>query len=174
MLKNLGDIFTYTSQTLLEGEIEEISELIEYFEEFQNKVAERSKIEAPVYNFTLTSNEIIVPEDFLSFSDLKVDGKSVEIVSSWGRTLTLPIDKKSGSASLYYYKKPTPLDAENPDQVPDIDSRYFYTMGQYAFKMYYIVDDDDDMVKKVKELFFEGMTFYSNNKNIITKIKNVW
>lgn len=174
MLRNLGEIYNYTNDRLLEGELEDISDVIEYFEEFQNKVTVRAKLEAPPYTVALTSNVLVVPENFLSLARLKVDGKPVVVEEVWGRELSLQKDITTGSATLYYYRRPTPLDPENLSQVPDIDSRYLYAMGQYAAKMYYMVDDDDDMVEKFKESFFEGMTIYSTSKNTVTKINNVW
>ena len=174
MLNNLGEIYNYTKDVLLQGEIDDIAEIIEYLEEGQQRISERVPIEAPIYTVTLTTNEITLPADFKKFKKLKVDDVVIEPDEVWAGLMTLPATYTTGTAKLYYYKKPTALVSTNLAQVPDIDQRYYSTIAQYAAEMYYMVDDDTEMQQKFTSKFFESIEIYGNSKNTVSKYKNIW
>jgi hypothetical protein len=174
MLKNLGDIFTYLNEKLLDGELDDITDAIEYLEEAQNIIAEADPIEAPILTITLTGNSITVPTDFLRINKVMQNGAPLNSVSLWANTLNLPVS--TGDIQIYYYKRPTPLNPASLDQVPDIDSKYWHHMAQYAAKMYFLIDDDEDMRKAFKETFLESVTLLSSKKKTSreTNFKNLW
>jgi hypothetical protein len=106
---------------------------------------------------------------------LQVDGADIRTTDeAWNGLLPLPAANKTGEAKLWYYRKPTYLDPLNLEQVPDIDPRYFHTIGQYAAEMYYRADDDEDMREAFTEKFFEGITYYKKSSGTVTNFKNVW
>jgi len=173
MLENLGDIFEYTNTNLLDGELDSLSDIISYLEEAQNKIVEKAKVEAPILTITLTSNEVTLPDDFMFLKKIMVNGVRVEPEEKWDKILYLPENIKIGTAKLYYYKKPRSLDGNDLSQVPDIDSRYFYNMAQYAAEMYRLMDDDEQQARFAAK-FFEGLMIYSTSSTTQSKFKNVW
>lgn len=176
MLQTLGDIFDYTKDILLQGEISEISEIIEYLEEAQQIISEKVPIEAPIYSFTLTTNQFNLPTDFYKFRKLKIDDVEVQPEEQWNGVIYLSDNYETGSfaAKLYYYKKPTALNPNTLSQVPDIDPKYYPQMAKYAAEMYYLVDDDSEMQQQFREKFNTSVGTYSNANNSVSRFKNIW
>ncbi len=174
-MDNLGEIFTYLKDTLLQGAVDEISEVIGYLNDAQDLISDKFPIQAPLYTTTLTTNSLTLPNDFKSLKKLKIDDIEIDTYEDpWAGELELNENYTSGTVKLYYYKKPTQLDATDLDQIPDIDARYWNAMAEYAAKVYYLVDDDDDMLKKFRDQFYETLASISTAKKTITRFKNVW
>lgn len=175
MLKNLGDIFKYTSEKLLSGELDSIDDIIEYLEECQQLISEKEPLEAPILTISLQNNSITLPSDFMKLKKIVINDAEVEPVQKWNNVITIPIKYSSGEAKLFYFRKPTPLDPFNLNQIPDIDPKYYSIMAKYAAKMYYLVDDDEDMMKSFKDSFFESLTMLgSKQSNKQSNYKNLW
>jgi hypothetical protein len=176
MLKTLEDLYNYTNERLLDGNLDSIDDVIEFFEECQQIITEKYPIEAPKLNILLTSNEITKPANFKDLKKIIIDDAEVNPVEIWGDTITLDERYNTGNAVLYYYKKPAELDNTNLNQVPDVDSRYLPLMAKYAAKMYYLVDDDEAMREAFRMNFIEQLVSIGNiNKNgKRSGYKNIW
>lgn len=181
MIKTLGELYNYTNDILLQGELDSIEDVIQYFEECQQMIAIKDPLEAD-QSFTLTSNVITVPANYRKFHKIKItgctnvaDGEYVP-EEMWKGEITMPSYIDNGTLKLYYFKNPTELDANNLNQVPDVDYRYLNSMATYAAEMYYRADDDPDMREAYKEAFFRGLSYFNgiNGTEKPTKIRNVW
>jgi hypothetical protein len=175
-VKTLGDLYKYTNEKLLQGELDSISDVIEYFEECQHIVAGKFPIEAPKLTVALTTNEITKPADYQELRKIMINGASVAPVDVWGNTIELPAKYVSGDATLYYYRKPAALDPDNLNQVPDVDGRYLPLMAKYAAKMYYLADDDSEMREAYRNEFIENLLNLGDvNKNKKrSNYSNIW
>lgn len=175
MLSNIGDIYNYLNTTLMKSRLTEITEVIEFFEEFQQIIAStKGKIPADELTFTLTTNSFSLPNDFQALRQFTVDDYTVIPTEIWKGTVTLPTNITSGTAKLKYYKKPTALDSSDLTQVPDIDSRYYYAMAKYAAEMFWLAKDDPDRIAAFRQAFFDSLTRYASYDNTITNFFNTW
>ena len=179
MINTLGELYNYTNEILLQGELDSINVVIEYFEEAQQMIALQDPIEAKI-TIPLTSNVIILPADYQDLCKIKVDYENMQIevipAEIWGSEMTLNPLYNTGNAYLYYYKRPTLLNPSNASQVPDIDSRYLPQIAKYAAKMYYLVDDDQEQAEEFRKSFFDTMTYYNklNGNSKSFNFRNVW
>jgi hypothetical protein len=176
LIKTLGELFNFTNEKLLDGNLDSIDDVIEYYEECQQLIADIFPIEAPKLTIVLTSNEITKPADYKSLKKIVINSTEVLPQEVWGNVITLSASYKSGEATLYYYKKPDELIKSNLNQVPDVDSRYLPLMAKYAAKMYYLVDDDEDMREAFRTDFISQLNSIGNvNKNgKQSNYKNLW
>jgi hypothetical protein len=176
LIKTLDDLYKYTNEKLLQGELDGIDDVIDYFDECQQLIAGKFPIEAPKITVTLTTNEIAMPSDFQELRKIVINSTEVNPTDIWGETIDLPKEYTSGEATLYYYKKPNELDKSNLNQVLDIDSRYIPLIGKYAAQMYYLTDDDPEMREAYRTSFIESLSEIGNiNKNKKrSNYKNVW
>lgn len=181
MIKTLGELYNYTNDILLQGELDAIDDVIQYFEECQQMIATKDKLEA-TQTYILTSNSITVPTDYLGLQKIKITG-CTNVADGiytpdemWGNDIEMADYINNGTLKLYYYKNPTELDKNNLSQVPDIDYRYLNSMAIYASEMYYRNDDDPEMREAFKTSFFQGLSYFNalNGISQTTKITNVW
>lgn len=181
MIKTLGELYNYTNDILLQGVLDSIDDVIDYFEEAQQRIATKDKLEA-LQSYILSTNTITVPDNYMNLKKMKISGCTnvadgeIYAEEMWQKTVELPANINNGTLKFYYFKNPTPLDSDDLDQVPDIDYRYLNSMAQYAAKMYYMVDDDPDMKRAFTENFFEGLSYFNSLNGIEQpfKIRNVW
>jgi hypothetical protein len=175
MLKNLGDIYKHCNEKLLEDQLNDISDIIEYLEECQNIIVEGDPLEAPIVTITLSGNSFDLPENFKTLNKV-VQIDTITPVEIWANVLYLPSTITSGDVKLYYFRKPTALDPDNLDQVPDVDPKYYPLMAKYAAEMYYLVDDDEDMRAAFKDSFFQNYSLIANKKSTDKKYNftNLW
>lgn len=175
MITTLGDIFSYTNK-LLDGNLDDISEVIDYMEEGQQLIALKYPIEAPVLNITLATNSFNKPADMAQLKKVVIDEKEVPIDDVWEDKIYLPKAYIEGIASIYYYKRPTALDSINPLQVPDIDKLYLPLIAKYAAKMYYLQDEDTEMINEYRNEFMIQLNDIGkiNNNTRKSNYKNIW
>jgi hypothetical protein len=143
----LQEIFDYVNDHLVENELADISDILPFLNEAQNVIARIDKIPATPVSYTLTTNEVTLPSDFLRFAKATLDDVPYALPADglWGNTLTLPTGQTSGTLKVWYWKRPEELSASTPTQVPEVDTCYHMAMANYVAKMYYLVDDDPDM-----------------------------
>lgn len=180
-MTTITDIYNYVNSKLVQDELHNITDIIEYLDECQQKIAEKSPIEATPISYNLDETHYItLPDDFQHLGMIKYKKNSdstpitIDPEQVWGNKVTFPINYTSGEVILYYYKRPAILSVNTPLQIPEIDPRYFYTMGQYAAQMYYMQEDDQAMKDAFKATFFEGLTLFNTSKNFPVKFKNIW
>lgn len=180
-LNNLGDIYNYTNTDLLDGELDQIQDVLNYLEEAQNIIVEAALIEAPLVISVLDATcQVTIPSNNLKikqFALVSNDGSSeqpVEPIREWGNIAYFNTGLNGRTINLYYYKKPTQLSATTLAQVPDVDSRYYYSMAQYAAEMYKLKDDDQEAQDNFASKFRAGLSIYSKSKGAIRQFKNVW
>lgn len=181
MLSNLGDIFNYCNNDLLDGELTDIFDVINHFQEATNIIAEVSPIEAPMVTFILDATcKITLPSDFLKldrFMIVSQDGTietDLEPIKNWAREVFFNLGSKGRTVNFYYYKNPSILLPANLAQVPDIDSRYFPSIAQYAAEMFKLKEDDEEVKRQFAAKFYSNLQIYSKHNCISRKIKNVW
>ncbi len=175
MPNNLGEIYTYLNTNLLDGELEGIDGVIGYLEECQQKISEKFPIEAPILSVILESDTIAVPVDMRQLVKIVVDDNRIQPKEVWGGTIYLPAGYQTKTAKVYYHRKPTVLDPLNLSQVPDVDSKFFNIMADYAAQRYYLADDDEDMRAKFEKAFWDGMTAFSGTGKVReSNYTNVW
>lgn len=177
MLKTIMDIFNYTNNELMEGKLNKLSDIINYLEECQNIIAEdKGKIPADPFTLTLTSNTFELPPDYLKYSEILVNGSPVLPRRVWGNTVYLPGEISAGYLELFYFRKPTILDFNTPDQEPDIDPRFYYAMGQYAAHMFYLRDEDTEVLNNFRRTFIDSINSYSQHTPAKTagSYTNIW
>lgn len=175
MLRTLGDIYEYTNEKLLGGELSDISDVIEFLEECQNVICDKDPLEAPIHYVELTTNSITLPSDFQCLRKIVIDDAEVQPQEMWGGSLTLPSEYSTGEAKMYYYRKPTALNPDDLTQEPDIDQRYFPAMAKYAAQMYYLTDDDVEVSSQWKNSFFDSLAvFNKKTQNKQSNFKNLW
>lgn len=180
-IETLQDIFNYCNNDLLDGELDALTDIINYLNEAQNIIAEVALIEAPLVTTTLTSTcQVVIPANNLKVSEfalVRTDGVKedpIEPIKEWNNIAYFNKSLEGRTINLYYYKKPTALNASTLTQVPDVDSRYFHSMAQYAAEMYKLKDDDAEAQESFTKKFIQGLTLYSKNKGAIRQFKNVW
>lgn len=172
-MDNLGDLFSYTNLDLLDGELDDINDIISHLEEGQNKIAEVAKIEAPIFTTTLTSNTFDLPDDFLLMESITLNDLPIQPDRVWAGKVYFNKLITTGDVEMLYYRRPIPLDPTNLLQVPDLDKRYWYTLCQYAAEMYKIKDNDDQMVADFQQKFIEGLGVYSKTKATMSNFYNL-
>jgi hypothetical protein len=123
---------------------------------------------------------VVIPSNSLKvneFTLVSLDGsheEPIEPIREWGNTAYFNKSLDGRIINLYYYKKPTTLNPATLTQIPEIDSRYFASMAQYAAEMYKLKDDDSEAQANYSKKFIQGLTVYSKNKGAIRQFKNVW
>lgn len=175
MLNNLGDIYNYLSQNLLQRSVKSIDSVIDYLEEAQQKIAQKWPVQAPVFTTTLTTNSFTLPTDFDKLVKATVKGVEVNPEMIWQGEMTLPSAYNEGELKLWYYKKITPLNKANLAQVPEIDQRFFPAMAKYAAGMFYVVDDDPEQQRAFDEAFMKELTGMAEvGKPKVYQLNNLW
>jgi len=180
-LNNLGDIYNYCNDDLLDGELSDINEVINYLEEAQNIIAEVALIEAPLVTTVLDSTcKITMPTNLLKtkeFTLISCDGvleTPLEPLREWAGEAFFHYIYNGRTVNLYYYKKPTALNPNNLSQIPDVDARYYFNIAQYGAEMNKLKDDDTEAQDSFRRKFSEGLQMYSKNKGTTRQFKNVW
>lgn len=142
----IQEIFDYCNTSLLESELTDLSDIISFLNEAQNVIARLDMIQAAPVEIELTTNEFSLPADFLRLYKATLDDKPYAFDEKpWAGVQPLPEGLDEGTVKLWYYKKPATLLASTPTQVPEIDPIYHPLLGDYAAKMYYLIDDDPAM-----------------------------
>jgi hypothetical protein len=182
LIKTLDDLYKFTNEKLLDGELSGVDDVIEYFEECQQMIASKYPIEAPKVTLTLTSNVITKPLDFMSLRKIVWIERHQQVnpLDIWGNEITLPehltYNNPSVTVDFYYYKKPAMLDADNLEQIPDIDQRYLPLMAKYAAELYKLADDDTEAKDAYRQSFQDSLVMFGN-LNMDRKrfnFNNVW
>lgn len=181
-LNTLGDIYNYCNNDLLDGELVDIYDIINYLEEAQNLINTVNELEAPIASYTLDSTcQITLPTNcskVKQFSVVESDSpyveEPIEPTREWAKTVYFPSIHDGKTIKIYYYKKPAVLNPTTLSQVPDIDPKYFFAMAQYSAEMFKLKDDDTEAVRNYREKFLQGLTSYSTNNRALRQFKNVW
>ena len=181
MISNLGDIFNYCNNDLLDGELTDINDVINHFQEATNIISEVSPIEAPMVATILDATcKVTLPIDFLKLDRFMILSESgtietdLEPIKSWAGEVYFNLANEGRTVNQYYYKKPATLLPTNLAQVPEVDSRYFPSIAQYAAEMFKLKEDDEEAKKQFAAKFYSNLQIYSKCKCITRKIKNVW
>jgi hypothetical protein len=173
----LGDIYKYANETLLGSSLDNISEIIVFLQKAQDIIELKCPVKAPKFTTILTTNSFLLPADYwkLHKKGVRVNGVKVENLEKWAGNMYLPSSYTSGSLEMYYYKRATPLDYKNLNQVPDIDARYHPAMAEYAAKMRRLVGDDEQMKLFEKE-FASSLAYFGDDDeedvNLVTDFYN--
>lgn len=181
---NLGEIFNYANDNLLEGNLDSISEIIRYLQKAQDIIERKAPVKAPVFTTILTASHFTLPENYRRLHEygIYIDGnKFTGKTKIWPnadgtKEMYLPASVNSGSLEMYYYKKATPLNGNDLSQVPDVDERYHIAMAEFAAKMVKMVDDDS-LKKDYENEFFASLAIFNGDEdveNTITRIAGIW
>lgn len=142
----LQEIFDYTNNVLLDGELDELSNIIDFLDEAQQMIARIDMVPATPVEYELTTNAITLPADFLRLYKATLEEEPYTFTDEpWAGELTLPTGVTEGTLKLWYFKIPAALSVLTPTQVPEVNPVYHRMMADYAAKMYYLIDDDADM-----------------------------
>jgi hypothetical protein len=172
-MKTLQDIFDYINDRLIDGQADGLKSLIEYMNEGQALIVQKYPIEAPKLTVTLTSNVFAVPADMETLKKIVRNKATLNEVEIWNGEIILNENIKDGTVDVYYYKTPARLEDTSPSQIPDIDSRYFYSLAKYVSGLFYLAEDDADMREAFNNSFLQSLNSIAP-KNTITKFKNGW
>lgn len=179
-MDNLGDIFDYCNEDLLDGELDSLSDILGSLNEAQNIVSQVSPVEAPLVATVLdTACTITLPTNLAKVKEFRLlesDGTTespIEPIKDWAGVVYFNTYYSGRTINLYYYKKPTTLTAVT-SQVPDVDSLYWYAMAQYVASVWKLKDDDESMKRQLEEKFISGLSSYSRSKNVTRNFRNVW
>lgn len=179
MLNNVGEIYDYCNNNLLDNELYDVSDIINYLNEAQSIICQKSPLEAKT-NYTLDStHKFTLPTDWLSTEKimwLKLNATTpihIEPDEVWMNEVILPLICTQGTIYLYYYKKPTELTVTR-SQIPDIDARYNYSLASYAAEMFKLRDDDLEIAEQFRQRFMRSLDMLQTQKGNINKVKNIW
>ena len=184
MLNTLGDIYNYCNDSLLSGGLSSITEVVEYFQEAVNIIAEIHPIEATMVSTTLDATALItLPTDLLKVKEFRLYDDSLGYEDPtpaiphkvWaGVAYFNPTNYNGRVINLYYYKKGSELTSGTLTQVPNIDKRLYYSVAQYAAEMWKLKDDDPEMQEAFRKKFITGLGTYSKGNSAEVNFKNYW
>lgn len=154
----LTEILTYAN-VLTEDGFDTLADCIDFLNEAQDLIAGWEPIQADPVEYTLTTNLITLPVDFLQMSHATYEDYPYLLTSQpWKGTLELPTSMTSGTLKIWYYKTPAVLLSSTPSQVPEVATKYHRAMASYAAKMYHLIDDDPALREAFRNEFMQSLT----------------
>lgn len=150
----IQQIYDYANE-LSEESLGDLASTIMWMNEAQDLIARFDHIQATPATYTLTTNEITLPSDFMMAARIKYEGQVIDAsaLEIWSGVMSLPDWMTTGDLKLYYYRKPAVLLATTPGQVPDVAEQYHGAISYFVVSKYHEVDDDQALAARFSSDF---------------------
>lgn len=168
----LQEIFNYAN-VLAENNFEEMSDVIEFFNEAQNIIATFDPLKSQPYYTVVTEQGIMLPSDLLRVHQIYVDDVIYQPKEpAWGGIIPTPDLAEDKMVKILYYVRPSLLVATAPTQEPRVPKQYHSAMASYAAKMFYLIDDDAPQKEAFQQQFLTMLSSLKTNDNVVTQFIN--
>lgn len=167
----LTQILAYAN-VLTEDAFESLSDCLEFLNDAQDIIARYEMVQAAPVSYVLTTNQIILPVDFMKFHKATLnDVDYIPPESDWNGILALETSLIKGTIKLWYYKIPAVLVLTT--QTPEVNPVYHRSIATYAAKMFNLVDDDPALREAYKNEFYLSLSQMKIDHGFAIKYKNL-